>query len=76
MDYAITILLVVGTTGFFFGMARLKALLATNEVSSFNFMSSENLSPKAQSLKTQATYGFATFMIAVFCMLIFVSNWS
>lgn len=73
MDYSIVFLLVIGTTGFFFGMARRKDLLATKEVNSFNFMNSESLSPEAQSLKTQATFGFAAFFTAVVGMLVLIN---
>ena len=73
MENAISVLLVVGVVGFFFGMVKLKSLLATGEVNNFNIMSAANLSQKGHSLKKQALSGFAISIVSILGMLLLVS---
>ena len=73
MDNVILVLLIIGVIGFFFGMAKMRRLLATGEVNNFNIMSATNLSQKAQLLKKQAISGFAVFGVSILGMLVIVS---
>ncbi len=73
MDNVILVLLIIGVIGFFFGMTKIRYLLATGEVNNFNIMSATNLSQKAQSLKKQAISGFAVFGVSILGMLVIVS---
>jgi len=73
MDDIILVLLTIGVIGFFFGMFKMRSLLATGEVNNFNIMSATNLSQNAQSIKKQALSGFAVFGASILGMLIIVS---
>jgi len=72
MENIITILLITCIAGFFYGMFKLKRLLATGEVNSFNIMSTQDLSPTSKSNKKHALIGFFVFISSILIMVIIV----
>ena len=70
MENIISTLLIICIASFFYGMLKLKKLLATGEVNSFNIMSAKNLSPTGETIKKHALIGFSVFILSILIMLI------
>lgn len=73
MENVILVLLISCVIGFFYGMVKLKKLLATGEVNSFNIMSARDLSEESKLYKAKALIGFSVFIISILIMLVLVS---
>ena len=70
MENIITILLITCIVSFFYGMLKLKKLLATGEVNSFNIMSKKDLTPISTSIKKHALVGFFVSILSTLIMII------
>ena len=65
MKNVILVLLTSCVIGLFYGMVKLKKLLATGEENSFNIMSVQDLSEESKSYKGKALIGFSILIMLV-----------
>ena len=69
MENIITAFLIICIASFLYGMLKLKKLLATGEVNSFNIMSAQDLSPASKLTKKHALISFSVFLFSILIML-------